>query len=89
MTETEVEEILGKPGKGWHGSRSMIGKAWISDEGLIAVYFGRANGTVVSKEFTPFPRRSIFQRIIRWLSGGYSLAGEPVRANALNFSSAC
>src|SRR6266849_7763249 len=71
MTEAEAEAVLGQPVKGWIGSKSIIGKAWISDEGLVEVYFGRANGRVVSKEFAPFPRQSIFQKIVTWISAGY------------------
>jgi hypothetical protein len=71
MTQEDVEHILGERGKGWISSGKMQGKAWITEEALIEVFFSRANGMVVTKHFSPLPKRSIFQRIITWLSAGH------------------
>ncbi|HEV3260192.1 MAG TPA: hypothetical protein VG013_25270 [Gemmataceae bacterium] len=71
MTEAEVEAIIGERGKGWIGTKSTKGKVWLdADSGILEVSFSRRKGRVVDKDFTPLPRRSLWQRIMRRLGLG-------------------
>jgi len=68
MTEDEVEGIVGERGKGWIGTQREKGKVWLDiDSGILEVGFSRRTGRVVSKAFTPLPRRSLWQRLRRRL----------------------